>query len=81
MVRDGSEKPGLTTNDYRELSDSVRILVVTDDIQIYKQPGGCIEIWQFEDGVQDIVHICESRDLVAVIGGLAQVNAFVPSRF
>ena len=31
-------------------------------IEFYRQPGGCLEIWQFDEGTekQDIIHLCNA---------------------
>lgn len=54
------------------MSDEPRTRQLAGRIQLYRQPGGCLEISQFDEdtGEQDLVHI-ELEDLVEFVGAVA----------
>lgn len=73
------------TREPEELSDDKRCLLIGEDVWIYRQPGGCIELGKRDDAdgapAADLIHMCEADEVDAVIVGLQAVRDRVPARF
>jgi hypothetical protein len=72
------------TVDPNRLSDTVRALVLHTSalpvLTIYRQPGGCLEVNQWDESGQDIVHVCDVHAWYQLARGMIAVADNVPVR-